>query len=261
MLTYTDEEMFRLLEEQRHRRFIKTRTPLDGVPRLPSVTYTTVIRHPLDTALSYRDHEENLDSERLVALRAAASGPMTARMVRSVTRSRAGNQSDILRTSRKRRTRTFAGSSTTTENPTAVVPMAWPTTASRSGRTGMPGESRTCICSTTPICGTSGRARCDGWPPRSASRSLRSDGQPFVEAAGLDSMRSRADDTVPENQAGIWRSPAHFFREGGTRDWASLLDSRDLTHFNERLRDLAGEASDWVLRGRVALEEDLSHSG
>jgi hypothetical protein len=56
MLIYTDEEIFRLLEEQKHRRFIKTHTPLDGVPCLPLVTYITVIRHPLDVALSYRDH-------------------------------------------------------------------------------------------------------------------------------------------------------------------------------------------------------------
>jgi aryl sulfotransferase len=75
MLTYTDEETFRLLEEQRHRRFIKTHTPLDGVPRLPSVNYIAVIRHPLDVALSYRDHDENLDSERLVELRTTAAGP------------------------------------------------------------------------------------------------------------------------------------------------------------------------------------------
>jgi hypothetical protein len=74
-------------------------------------------------------------------------------------------------------------------------------------------------------------------------------------------MRSRADDTVPDNQAGMWRSPERFFRVGGTRDWASLLDDRDIAHFDKRLRDLAGEASDWVLRGRVALEEDSSHTG
>jgi hypothetical protein len=83
----------------------------------------------------------------------------------------------------------------------------------------------------------------------------------FVEAAGLDSMRSRAGDSVPESNVGLWRSPEQFFRVGGTRDWASLLDSRDITHFNERLGDLAGEASDWVLRGRVAMGEDSSYTG
>jgi hypothetical protein len=41
---------------------------------------------------------------------------------------------------------------------------------------------------------------------------------------------------------------------GGTRDWASHLDDGDIAHFEERLRLLAGDASDWVLQGRVALE-------
>ena len=57
-----------------------------------------------------------------------------------------------------------------------------------------------------------------------------------------------------------WRSPERFFRVGGTRDWTSLLDDSDVRHFNERLRELAGEATDWVLRGRLALEEDRSRT-
>ncbi len=83
----------------------------------------------------------------------------------------------------------------------------------------------------------------------------------FVEAAGLDSMRSHAAGVAPGVQDRIWHSPEQFFRAGGTRDWASLLDDRDMTHFNERLSDLAGEATDWVLRGRVALEEDSYPAG
>ena len=64
--------------------------------------------------------------------------------------------------------------------------------------------------------------------------------------------------TAPEVAAGIWRSPERFFRVGGARNWAELLDDRDIAHFNERLRELAGDATDWVLRGRVALDEDRS---
>jgi aryl sulfotransferase len=80
----------------------------------------------------------------------------------------------------------------------------------------------------------------------------------FVEAAGMDSMRSRAQVTAPDAASGIWRSPERFFRVGGERDWASLLDEGDVSHFGERLRELAGDATGWVLRGRVALEEDQS---
>jgi hypothetical protein len=75
----------------------------------------------------------------------------------------------------------------------------------------------------------------------------------FVEAAGLDSMRARASDTAPDAHMGLWVSPQQFFRSGGTRDWTSLLDPEDVAHFGDRLRELAGGAADWALKGRAAL--------
>ena len=46
------------LAEQRHRRFIKTHTPLDGVPFDPRVTYIVTARHPLDAFVSLCRHNE-----------------------------------------------------------------------------------------------------------------------------------------------------------------------------------------------------------
>jgi aryl sulfotransferase len=43
---------------QRHRRFIKTHTPLDGIPLDPRVTYIVTARHPLDTFVSLCRHNE-----------------------------------------------------------------------------------------------------------------------------------------------------------------------------------------------------------
>ncbi|TDD53279.1 sulfotransferase domain-containing protein [Nonomuraea terrae] len=62
------EEVFARLAAQRHRRFIKTHTPLDGVPIDPQVTYIVVGRHPLDMAVSQYHMYDNLDRERLRAL-------------------------------------------------------------------------------------------------------------------------------------------------------------------------------------------------
>lgn len=53
----------------------------------------------------------------------------------------------------------------------------------------------------------------------------------------------------------MWVSPERFFRSGGTRDWASLLTLDDIAHFEERLRELAGEAAGWSTKGRVALDD------
>jgi aryl sulfotransferase len=46
------------LGEQRHRRFIKTHTPLDGIPLDPRVTYIVTARHPLDMFVSLCRHNE-----------------------------------------------------------------------------------------------------------------------------------------------------------------------------------------------------------
>jgi aryl sulfotransferase len=51
---------------QKHRRFIKTHTPLNELPINPQVTYIVVARNPLDTAVSFHHHLSELltDHER-----------------------------------------------------------------------------------------------------------------------------------------------------------------------------------------------------
>lgn len=53
------------LEAQRHRRFIKTHTPLDGVPIDPRVTYICVGRDPRDAAVSMMFHKTNIDDSHM----------------------------------------------------------------------------------------------------------------------------------------------------------------------------------------------------
>src|SRR5947209_20435976 len=72
-LASTD-DVFNALDAQMHRRFIKTHTPLDGLPFAESVTYVCVGRDPRDVAVSSRHHMRNMDIERFLATRAAAVG-------------------------------------------------------------------------------------------------------------------------------------------------------------------------------------------
>jgi aryl sulfotransferase len=58
------DEVLAALEAQTHRRFVKTHTPLDGVPQDPRATYLVVARHPLDAAVSLHHQGDNLDRER-----------------------------------------------------------------------------------------------------------------------------------------------------------------------------------------------------
>jgi hypothetical protein len=59
------DNVFAQLARQDHRRFIKTHTPLDGLPIDPRVTYIVTGRHPLDMAVSLYYHSANLNRERI----------------------------------------------------------------------------------------------------------------------------------------------------------------------------------------------------
>src|SRR5215213_2268525 len=65
-------EVTAALAAQTHRRFIKTHTPLDGLPLHPDATYLVVGRDPRDVAISFEHHLANLDVARVLELRAAA---------------------------------------------------------------------------------------------------------------------------------------------------------------------------------------------
>ena len=61
-------ELFDDLEAQSHRRFIKTHTPLDGLPGDDRVTFIVVARHPLDAAVSLYHQSHNIDRRRIAEL-------------------------------------------------------------------------------------------------------------------------------------------------------------------------------------------------
>ena len=59
------EQVLARLEAQAHRRFIKTHTPLDGIPLDPRATYIVVGRHPLDLAVSLFHQSSNINRDRV----------------------------------------------------------------------------------------------------------------------------------------------------------------------------------------------------
>lgn len=68
------DEVVAELEAQRHRRFIKTHTPLDGIPLDPRATYIVVARHPLDMAVSLFHQSRNLNRRRMAELTGSPVG-------------------------------------------------------------------------------------------------------------------------------------------------------------------------------------------
>lgn len=241
MLTHTDAQVFGLLAAQQHRRFIKTHTPLDGVPTHPDVTYVSVARHPLDVALSDRDHSANQISERALQLRRAASGPLDRSVGATWSRppdDAAGHLRWFIDNDRP----------PTGSGPNGLDDFCQQVAASWERRH----QPNVYLVHYTDLW-----SDLDG-EMRRIARALDVDidearWPDFVDAATLGSMRSRADDTAPDAHLDMWHDASKFFRVGGTREWASLLDEAELAHFNERLHTLAGDAAPWIITGRAAL--------
>jgi hypothetical protein len=240
MLIRTDDEVFGMLDAQTHRRWIKTHTPLDGVPLHPTVTYIAVLRHPLDVALSDRDHSANQNIERVRELRAAVIGDLDPQLA-ATWPDPPDDATEYLRW--------FVDNDLP---PSGSGPNGLADFCDQAGtywaRRNVPnvhlfhyqdlwddldGEMRR-VARVLDV------AVDERWPE-------------FVDAATLDSLRARAGSTAPEAHLSVWHDPQQFFRVGGRRDWAALLDTSDLDHFHDRLIDLAGDATPWVLNGRAAL--------
>lgn len=71
------------LESQKHRRCIKSHTPLDGLPYHPDVTYITVYRHPVDVHFSLEKHVANMNSDILDFVYPPGPGAAFARFLTS----------------------------------------------------------------------------------------------------------------------------------------------------------------------------------
>jgi hypothetical protein len=224
------------LEAQRHRRFIKTHTPLDGLPFDERVTYICVGRDPRDVALSFGNHLANIDPEAFFRAREAV-------MDDDPDHPRPPDGPPIVPDSEVERFWRFVDDpAPPTENIATLRGMLhhlatfWPERhrpnivlfhfADLQG--GLDAEMRR----------LAGRLEIDvpasGWPE-------------LVAAATFDRMRERADDLVPDGPQKIWRRNEEFFHRGTSGQWRSLLDAGDLERYHARVGELATpELAAWV---------------
>ncbi|HEY8135858.1 MAG TPA: sulfotransferase domain-containing protein [Candidatus Limnocylindrales bacterium] len=235
----TEEELFRVLDAQTWRRFVKTHTPFDGLPYNPHVTYIAVIRHPLDVALSDRDHGLNMKEDETVALREAVAGKFERP---AQWEEPPDDPASFLRWFIDNSRPPTGSGPNGLDDYCQQVRTYWDVRDRPNLHlfhyqdmwNDLDGEMRR-------VAAALGVAIDEAtWPG-------------YVEAATLKSMRGRAAKAAPDGHLDIWKSHEDFFRAGGTRDWAQLLTPAELAHFDDRLRDLAGDAYDWIMRGKAAL--------
>jgi hypothetical protein len=231
-------DVFADLDAQRHRRFVKTHTPLDGLPRRRDVTYLCTGRDPRDVALSMDHHRANLVVGNVVersAAAAAADGtdpppPPTVedRPADPLERFMSWVDDETPLTasgSTLRYTLHHLRSFWDARDELDVVLLHYDDLSHD-----LAGEMRR-LADRLAI-----EVPEDRWPR-------------LVRAATFDEMRSRPEVTVPGGDQGQWRDPQAFFRKGTSGQWRDLLDEPARRRYAQVVRSLApADLSAWLHR-------------
>ena len=231
MNTRSDDEVLAEVDAQTRRRFIKTHTPLDGIPEWPDGTYVAVARDPRDVFVSWEHHVANMDVERfLTAVDGAVGFDTVAAFV-----------TETPPTVEERFDRWLVVDDTQSSMSLASVAghvrVSWERRDDPNVELLHFDEMRSDRAATM-----SRLARAFGLdltPERIDE---------LAEAASLDRMRARADELAP-NTKQIFSDPARFFRSGTGGDWRELMTPDHETIYWERIAELTSpELSDWLHR-------------
>jgi aryl sulfotransferase len=219
------DEVYARLAEQSHRRFIKTHTPLDGLPLHPQVTYIVTARHPLDMFVSLRHQRDNMDHARLCELtgRPVPPGPgepLPDSMLRWI-----GEDSDP---------RAF---------PESLPGVMWHFSDAWARR----GEPNVLMVHYDDLV-----ADLDG-QMRAIARRLgiavpEAAWPALVEAATFGQMKSHAGRLVPAT-AGVVRDTASFFRRGTPGAGREVLGAEGMARYHARAAELGPpDLLEWLHR-------------
>jgi aryl sulfotransferase len=212
------EEVHERLAAQRHRRFIKTHTPLDGIPIDDRVTYIVVARHPLDMAVSLYHQGDNIDRDRLRALtgRQATDGPPKPRM----------QPHDWL-------LEWIRAESDPREAMDSLPGVMWHLTDAWTRRK----QANILLVHYADL-----SADLHGQMRQIANRlriTVPDEYWPeLVEAATFDRMRERSLHVIPVAH-GVLKDPEAFFRRGSSGAGRELLSNEEMAEYEQRAAELA----------------------
>jgi hypothetical protein len=227
-LTEPQEALFARLDEQRHRRFLKTHTPLDGLPIEPGATYIVVARHPLDAAVSLYHQAANIDRARLRQL-VGLPEPETPPPPRPAVH-------DWL-------VEWIEEDPAPSESLDSLPGVMWHLTDAWSRRA----EPNIVLVRYDDL-------QADlGGTMRELARRLgfavdEAAWPALVKAASFSQMRANAEALVPDRN-GVLRDPAAFFRRGTSGAASEVLSAAERARYEERARQLApADVVDWLHR-------------
>jgi len=231
------EEVVAIYGAQRHRRFIKTHTPLDGIPLREDVTYVVVGRDPRDVMISMEHHVANMDFDHVLALRDRAVG----------------------------------------NHDLGTLPQRPPASADPADRLHafVQEERFTGVVNLTQVLHhlDTGWQRRDASNvvmchyadysadlPAEVMRLARAldieisakRAAELAAEASLDRMRERAVDVIP-NAGVFWKDDRAFLRAGGSGEWRAWITDDGLAEYNATVSDtVSADLAQWVHQGRLA---------
>jgi hypothetical protein len=235
------DEVLRRLEAQKHRRFIKTHTPLDGLPQIAGVHYVTVGRDPRDVAVSMDHHRANLNGDVIESLSAspAERDPSDQRAAAARPSRPTGQRERVLQWIRDERA--------PAANLDSLRAIVWHLVGAWSRRHepmvtvvhyndlshDLEHQMRY-LAARLDITVTEGL-----WPT-------------LVQAATFERMRARAADLVPDERLGLFFDDQSFFRSGTANQWRLTLTEHDLESYQQLVRSLtSSDFAAWLERGEA----------
>jgi hypothetical protein len=238
------DEVLASLRAQRHRRFVKTHTPLDGIPYDERVTYVCVGRDPRDVALSTANHMANMDVDRFLQARDRAvglddlaefgigqPGPATPPTPEQQLRAWIDDDSDATPMSLK-----FLLTHLTTcwerRDWHNVVLFHY-----NDLLTDLPGQLRR-LAAALDITVSDDRIAA------------------LADAATFDVMKSQADEVAPNTDISLWRDNGSFFHRGTSGQWREAFGDDDLQAYHRRVSALAPpDLAVWLHHGWLGVGE------
>jgi aryl sulfotransferase len=239
------DEVIDLLEAQQHRRFIKTHTPLDGLPLAEGVHYVTVGRDPLDVAVSMDHHRANLDHDVIEALLALTPEPTSSNQ--PATAAGAGRPVE----QRERLLQWIRDERPPAANLNSLRAVVWHLAGAWARQ---PDPAVTLVHYNDLSRQLEHQMR------RLAARlgiAITEDLWPgLVQAATFGRMRERADDLVPDERLGLFSDRQSFFRSGKPHQWRTTLTENDLKDYRRLLRSLTSpDIVAWLEYGDSGADE------
>ena len=209
------------VEAQTHRRYLKTHSPLDGIPYHEACTYLVIFRDPRDTYFSSSNHRDNM-SDQALALSVFPSGD--GAFEEWLTKERPDGAWDVV----------------CLDSLCHFMNSYWPyrdlPNVHLFHYSDMKRDLKGAIARMAAATGTAlSEAQLDE----------------YTAAADFGTMKAKADQFAPEAGTGMWKAETNFFANGSSGQWQAGLSDAQKAAFDDRFAALVPDADQarWMLNG------------